>query len=145
MDNITALITGKDDKAACDKAREIASVSETSPVYYPYLEKFASLLTDEKSYVRSRAFILCCSQARWDKEGRIDKLLPSMLSLFHDPKPTVVRQCLNAIAGVAVFRPGLADEIRSEAKKINPDRYKDTMSPLIRSDIEKLLRLLDES
>ena len=70
MDNIIKELTDKDDKKAFALTKEIAAASESSAKYYPYLETFASLLNDKKSYIRTRAFILCCSQARWDEEGK---------------------------------------------------------------------------
>lgn len=144
MDEILKVLTEKDDKRAYAKTREIAAASELTPDYYAYLERFASLLGNGKSYIRTRAFILCCSQARWDREGRIERILPGMLALLHDEKPTVVRQCLNAIKELVVFLPELKERIRAEVLKIDPGSYKDSMAPLIQKDVDELLELLDE-
>lgn len=143
MSNIISLITDKNDKAACDSARAIAAESALSPDNYRYFEDFASLLTDSKSYIRTRAFILCCSQARWDNEGKIKKHLGSMLRLFHDEKPTVVRQSLNAIKEVVLYRPELCPEIKAELKNIDLTKYRDSMVPLIRKDIEEVLNMMN--
>lgn len=62
-------LTDRDDKAAYARTKEIAAASESSPEYYSRIEDFASLLNDKKTYIRTRGFILCCSQARWDNEG----------------------------------------------------------------------------
>lgn len=143
MEQILIDITDKDDKKAYAKTKEIAAASEFSPEYYPYLEVFASLLADKKSYIRIRAFILCCSQARWDDGGKIQILLPQMMTLFHDPKPTVVRQCLNAVKEVIVFRPELNCRIKEELVKIDPSKYKDSVAPLIQKDIKEVYELLE--
>lgn len=124
--------------------KEIAAESELSPEYYSCLEEFASLLNDKNSYVRTRAFILCCSQARWDEGGKLKKLLPALMALFHDTKPTVVRQCLKAAREIVVFRPELAGSIRQELDRMNLSVYKGSMLPLIQSDIAGLIKLIQE-
>jgi len=144
MNGITAFLTEKDDKAAYEFTKQVAATSEFSPEYYEHLDEFASLLDNEKSYVRTRAFILCCSQSRWDGEGRIEKILPKMLPLLNDPKPTVVRQCLNAIQEVVVFRPELRSMIRKGISEIEISKYKDSVFPLIQKDIAAVAQLLDE-
>ena len=143
MKDIIKEITQSDDKAAYTKTKEIAAASERSREYYSYLDDFASLLNNEKSYIRTRAFILCCSQARWD-DGKIKSILPSMFELFNDSKPTVVRQCLSAIREVVVYCPELCPQILESIKNIDLKRYKDSIVPLIKKDIESLIELISE-
>ena len=134
----------RDDDKAYAKAKEVAAESELSDKYYSYLKDFASLLNSQKSYIRTRAFILCCSQARWDNSGVIKEILPHMLQLLHDEKPTVVKQCLNAISEIIVFRTELAEEIGNELSKIDLGNYKESMSHLIEKDIMNLHHLIAE-
>lgn len=145
MEDLIRLLTEKDDKEAFANTKQIAFDSEFSDKYYASLDTFASLLTDKKSYIRTRAFILCCSQAKWDKEGKIRDLLPKMFPLLHDEKPTVVRQCLNALQEVATFRPELRMFIENELETIDLSKYKDSMSPLIEKDIISLKKLMEET
>lgn len=142
MEDIISMLTDKDDKAAYENTKRIAAESEFSDKYYSCLPVFASLLTDRKSYIRTRAFILCCSQARWDTEGKLLQILPQMLLLLHDEKPTVVRQCLNALQELAAFRPELNESIYAELEKIDLSKYKDSMTPLIEKDIRELLEVM---
>lgn len=143
MKDVIKEITQKDDSVAYAKTKEIVSASEFSRDYYPYLDDFALLLNNEKSYIRTRAFILCCSQARWD-DGKIKNILPSMVKLLNDPKPTVVRQCLNAIKEVVVYCPELCRNILESLEKIDLTKYKESMTPLIKKDIESLTELINE-
>ena len=142
--NITSLITDADDKTAYENTKKIANESEFTDKYYKNLAEFAALLDNKKSYIRTRALILCCSQARWDNDGIIAKYLPQMLKLIHDEKPTVVRQSLNALKEVVVFRPELNEIIEYELSKIDVSGYKDSMIPLIKKDIAELRELIDE-
>ena len=144
MDTIISELTDKDDQKAYARTREIAAASEFSPEYYSCLDSFASLLNDRKTYIRTRAFILCCSQARWDNEGKLKQLLPSLMALFHDTKPTVVRQCLAAAKEIVVFRPELGEAINAELEQMELSRYKDSMADLIRADMDELRGLIAE-
>ena len=142
--NTTSLITDPDDKTAYENTKKIASESGISDKYYNNLAEFAALLDHKKSYIRTRAMILCCSQARWDTDDRLSVYLPQMLKLLHDEKPTVVRQSLNALKEVVVFRPELSETIEYELVKTDVSAYKDSMLPLIKKDISELMELIKE-
>lgn len=141
MDDILQIVTDKDDKKAYEKVKEILAKSKSCNEFYQYLEAFASLLENEKSYIRTRGFLLLISQAKWDKDNKIEKFLPSLVLLLHDSKPTVVRQCLNAIKGLAIYKPNLFNTIKKEVKNIDLSKYNESMSPLIAKDIEDVLNL----
>jgi len=96
MSDIIDLLQDRDDKKAYALAKEIAARSAESDEYYAYFDKFIGLLSSERAYVRTRGFYLACSQARWDKYGKLAGAMNSMLALLHDEKPTVVRQCIAA-------------------------------------------------
>lgn len=130
-------------KKAYALAKEIAAKSAASNEYYSYFDKFVGLLSSESSYVRTRGFYLAYSQARWDKCGKLAGAMNSMLALLHDEKPTVVRQCLDALHEVALYRPELCDTIKAEVERIDLSKYKDSMSPLIKKDIHDLLKVME--
>jgi len=67
-----------------------------------------------------------------------------MTKLFGDDKPTIVRQCLNAVKEIAVYRPELHEAIKNEIKKIDISVYKESMSLLIKKDIDSVLDLIAE-
>ena len=141
-----ALIYGlqsKDDKKAYALSKEIGAKSAASDEYYAYFEDFAGLLDVKSSYVRTRGFVLCCAQARWDSENRLQRTFPKMFVLLHDDKPTVVRQCLGALHEVALYRPELCGAIKEELERIDLSKYKDSMAPLIQKDMNELLKMLD--
>lgn len=144
MDIISEL-TDKNDEKAYALTKKIAEESKQSNKYYCYLDDFASLLSDSKSYVRTRAFISCCSQAKWDTDNRLKTLLPVMLKLFHDSKPTVVRQCLNAVRELVIHKPELKETVNDELDRINLSDYKESMSKLIDTDVKELRKLIEET
>lgn len=134
----------RDNRKAYAFSKEIAVQSAFFDGYYGSFEDFAGLLTARSSYVRMRGFTLCCAQARWDTEGKLQKALPVMTALLFDEKPTVVRQCLAALHEVVLFRPELSGEISKAVQKIDLKRYKDSMVPLIRKDMDALLAVTGE-
>lgn len=144
LNSVLDLLQEKDDDVAYAATKRIAAESESSDKFYKYIPEFAKLLGHKKSYVRIRALILCCSQARWDNAGIIAKYLPQILPLIHDEKPTVVRQSLNALKEVVEFRPELCEMIEYELGKIDISGYKDSMIPLIKKDIAELRELIEE-
>ena len=139
------MLLNDNDEIAYKTTKEIAAESEFSDTYYKYIPEFVEFLNHKKSYVRIRALILCCSQARWDNEGIIAKYLPQMLQLIRDEKPTVVRQSLNALQEVVVFRPELCEAILVELEKMEITKYKDSMIGLIQKDVEELKDLIQET
>ena len=80
--------------------------------------------------------------AKWDNDGKILGALDVMLSLLHDEKPTVVRRCLGALHQVVLYRPELWDDIRIAVETIDLSKYKYSMSPLIKKDMDELLKML---
>lgn len=136
---LLAALTDKDDRIAYAAAQEILSASETSDEFSPYLDEFAARLKDRSSFVRTRAFLLCCGLSKWDRESRIREILPQMLALLQDPKPTVVRQCLSALPGVSAAQPELRSRIRREVESIDLSGYRDSMIPLLQKDIQMFL------
>lgn len=133
----------KDDKKAYAFARKIDAASAASDEYYPYFEDFLGLTGRRNSFVRTRGFILCCAQARWDSQGKLQEALPVLMRLLHDAKPTVVRQCLAALHEVALYRPELCEPILAEVKSIDLSEYKDSIAPLIKKDIDELMKVLE--
>ena len=142
MNDIIVRLKDKNDKAAYEYAKQIGSESAESDKYLDMISEFATLLTDKSSYVRTRGFCLICNQARWACDGQIEAVFDRMCALLSDEKPTVVRQCLAALHEVALYRPEMADKISLAVSKIDPYKYKDSMSPLIEKDKTELLKAL---
>ena len=130
----------KDDKKAYEYAKKIGIESTKSNKYLDMIPDFASMLQDKSSLVRTRFFILICNQARWADDDQFEDVFKQMKILLNDPKPTVVRQCLNALHEVALFRPKMCNAIRKTVSKIDLSIYKDSMKPLIKKDIDELLK-----
>lgn len=144
MEEILRKLTDRDDKTAYEFAKQLSVESVGSDRYLSMIPMFAELLQDKNSYVRTRAFILICNQARWANDGQLVAVFDQMCLLLNDPKPTVVRQCLSALREVVLFRPELSDKIENALTEIDISKYKDSMSSLILKDVDELRNLLLE-
>ena len=139
MNDIICKLKDKDEKKAYEFAKRIGSESAETDKYVSLIPELTVMLTDKSSYVRARAFMLICNQSRWADNGQIEAVFSQMKELLYDSKPTVVRQCLGALREVALYRKEMAESISEAVGKIDLNAYKDSMSPLIKKDIDALL------
>lgn len=143
MDYIIERLRDKDEKTAYEFAKRIGIESAESDKYVDMIPAFSEMLDDKNSYVRTRAFMLICNQAKWADNGQIEVVFAQMKALLYDVKPTVVRQCLGALHEVILYRPEMIELIREAVNNIDLSIYKDSMSPLIKKDMDVLLRAID--
>lgn len=108
--------------------------------YYSCFEDFLRMIGGKTSFTRMRGFGLCASLAKWDRENKIDGHLDEMLIVLEDEKPSTVRVALGWISDLLTYKPYLAAAIQKNLGRIDCGKYKDTMAPLIKKDVEKLLK-----
>ncbi|MGN1165496.1 MAG: hypothetical protein ACI4S2_03590 [Lachnospiraceae bacterium] len=142
MDIITGLQNKKDTEAH-QLLLQLEKRSAESNTLYEYFEDFIKLLNNKSFFVRTRGFRLACAQAQWDVENKIDKNLAIMLLMLDDEKPTAVRQCLTALHTVIFYKPELCKKIVAKLDMMDLSKYKDSMSPLIKKDMEELRKMVD--
>ena len=112
--------------------------------YYSCFEDFLRMIGGKTSFTRMRGFGLCASLAKWDRENKIDAHLNEMLVVLEDEKPSTVRVALGWIGDMLRYKPYLAELIQKNLGRIDCGKYKDTMAPLIKKDVEKLLEQLGD-
>lgn len=135
----------KNNNTAYAKLNEMVAESAISNRYYDFLEQFASLLSHEKSLVRTRGFLLLCSQARWDKLNKLEAILPQMIPVMNDEKGTTARPCLAAIKDLISFKPDLGPTIKTGLEGYDLSKYSDSMAPLIWKDVQAVIDLIMSS
>lgn len=134
-------LTDKNEMAAYEYCKQVVVESAQSDEHFNLIDGLVSLLTDKNSYVRTRGFGLICAQARWDKEGKIKSVWKKMIPLLNDPKSTVVRQCLSSFHEVVLYLPEMTDDLVMAINGIDLSKYKNSMSPLIKKDVDALLKI----
>lgn len=135
-------LTDKDEKAAFEYSRIIGAESAESDKYLCMISDFADMMNSKNSYVRTRGFGLICAQSRWADKGQIEDVFERMAVILCDPKPITVRQCLSALHEVVLYRPELTNRIFKAVNAIDLSKYKDSMTPLIKKDIDELLKII---
>lgn len=140
--DIIAGLRNKNDKEAYRLLLQLEEKSAESNELYSFFEDFLELLKSESSFVRTRGFRLSCAQAQWDTEDKIEKNLDVLLMMLDDEKPTAVRQCLAALHIVVLFKPDLNEKIENKLNAMDLSKYKDSMSPLIKKDMEELRKMM---
>ena len=142
MQDIIVKLTAKDDKYACAIADKIISESQDTDEWYEYFDAFASLLNHPKSLVRNRVLHILAVNAQWDDENRFDTIIDDFLAHITDEKPITARQCIKALAQVGQSKPEYIQRITEALREADLSKYKDSMRPLIKKDIEVTNRTL---
>lgn len=123
---------------------QLQEKSRHSAAVYAYFDRFAAMIDSDSAYVRTRGLLLIAANARWDAACKIDAILDAYLAHITDVKPTVSRQLIAVLPGLAQAKPELAGEIRQALVRANPGRYRASMAPLVQRDIAKALSQMAE-
>ena len=140
MNNVVKAIQDKDDKKAYALFKEVRARSAASDEYFWW--NFGAI--EYKKFIckdKGICFMLRPSEMGWRRETT--KSTPNHACLVYDDKPIVVRQCLAALHEVVLYRSELREAIKAELGAIDFSRHKESMSPLIKKDVEELLNLID--
>lgn len=132
------ILYDKDTKENYKKFLQILENADVSNELYDYYDDIECMLTNEKSYIRVRGFMLICNLCKWDLLNKICANIDNILRILDDEKPIVVRMALSKIH-LLINKEELKEKIIRKLKNIDCNKYKDSMSPLIKKDIEKIL------
>lgn len=136
---LVARLDSAEDKIRYPAFLVLRARSEIKSDVYPFWTVFEEKLTSENSYQRSIGAMLTAVNARHDKNGRMNHLLPGYLALLNDPKPITVRQCVQALPEILQAQPWLAEEILKALLQVDVLQYKETMRKLILTDFLEVL------
>jgi hypothetical protein len=137
------LLYDKDSTVTYANLLELEEISEYENMLYPYLSEFVSMLKSEKYSIRVRGFRLLCKQAKWDVDDKINEVITEILFALDDEKPTAVRQALQYLTYIVMYKKELIGIIKEAALSIDCSRFKDTIRPLIEKDIQTLIKVMD--
>ena len=89
-----------------------------------------------------RGFKIICKFSKWDKDNKINNIIDSLLQVLDDEKPTIVRLCLSSLNNLLLYKIDLSEKVENKLKNMNLLKYKDSMQPLIKKDIDCILKQL---
>lgn len=132
----------KDNNIAYKTLLELETMAIETKESYNYFNEFLEMLNNEKTFIRVRGFRLICSIAKWDNENKINKNIDIILSELEDEKGVSVRQCLEKINLILVYKTELTDIIENKLKGLDLSKYKESMQSLIKKDVDYILEHL---
>ncbi|WP_291579732.1 SufBD protein [Clostridium sp. UBA6640] len=130
----------KDNKIAYQALQMLETESEKSNTVYKFFDKFAEMIENSNSYIRTRGIILISVNAKWDTENKIDEIIDDYLKHILDEKPITARQCIKALPSIARYKSGLVEYIREALMKADVAIYGDSMQKLVYKDISSSLK-----
>ena len=130
----------KDNKVAYNNLLYLELETTGSNEIYNYFDELLGMLKNEKSFVRVRAFRLICALAKWDIENKIEDNIDLILNELDDDTSTSVRQCLDKLNLLLIYKPELSNQVEKKLKQLNISKYKESMQSLIKRDIESILK-----
>lgn len=131
-----------DNKIAYKTLLELEMLTTESNALYDYFDRILQMISHEKTFIRVRGFRLICSLAKWDVENKINANIQFILQELEDSKGTSVRQCLEKINLLLLYKWELSDIVAKKLQNLNLSKYKDNMKSLIQKDIDGILENL---
>lgn len=141
-EEIFNIFYGKETWDIWRKFQEIESSIDESKLLYEFFDDIKKMLLDEKSYIKMRGFRIICKLSKWDNDNKINNIIDILLQVLDDEKPTIVRQCLSSLNNLLLYKIDLSEKVENKLKKLDLSKYKDTMKPLIKKDIDFILKQL---
>ncbi len=132
----------EDNNSAYKTLLELETITTESNELYNYFNEFLEMLNNEKTFIRVRGFRLICSLAKWDNENRINKNIDIILSELEDEKGVSVRQCLEKLNLILMYKIELTDIIENKIRNLDLSKYKESMQSLIKKDVDYILEHL---
>jgi Glu-tRNA(Gln) amidotransferase subunit E-like FAD-binding protein len=129
----------KDNEIAYKNLLDLEVICTESNELYNYFDDILKLLNDNNSFIRVRGFRLICYLAKWDKDNKINKNINLILNELDDNTSTSVRQSLQKLNLILLYKPELSSIIEEKLNKLDISKYKETMQSLIKKDITNLL------
>jgi len=132
----------EDNNSAYKTLLELETITTESNDLYNYFDEFLKMLNNDKTFIRVRGFRLICCLAKWDNENKINNNIDVILKEFEDEKGTSVRQCLEKLNLILMYKIELTDVIDNKVRNLDLSNYKESMQSLIKKDIDYILEHL---
>ena len=144
MEELIQNLYNPDNKIAYNTLIELEKLSEKSSHVYEYFDTFVEMLDNENSYIRTRGILLISSNAKWDSDNKINKIIDKFLLHIEDDKPITSRQCIKSLENIIEYKKELIPVIKKRLSEINYLKYADSMQSLIFKDVEKILEIISQ-
>lgn len=103
----------KDNNSAYKTLLDLEVITTESNELYSYFDLLLKMLNDKRTFIRVRGFRLICCLAKWDTENKINDNIDIILKELDDEKGTSVRQCLEKLNQILIYKIELTNIIAS--------------------------------
>ena len=107
----------EDNNSAYKTLLELETITTESNDLYNYFDEFLKMLNNDKTFIRVRGFRLICCLAKWDNENKINNNIDVILKELEDEKGTSVRQCLEKLNLILMYKIELTDVIDNKVTR----------------------------
>ena len=142
-EELLELLTSQDNSQAHRALKVLERISDESNCLYPRMDRFIEMERSGNSYIRTRGLVLMACNAKWDVDGKIDRIIDRYLEHVTDERPICARQCIKLLPLIAEAKPAFASKIVSALRDANVARYADSMRPLVQKDIRDSLLAIE--
>ena len=142
-EELLELLISRDNSQAYQALKELERVSAESNCLYPYMDKFIEMGCSGNSYIRTRGLVLIACNAKWDVDGKIDRMIDEYLEHVTDERPICARRCIKLLPLITESKPALASKIVFALRNVNIAHYADSMRSLIQKDIRDSLLAIE--
>lgn len=132
----------KDNNSVYKTLLDLEVITTESNELYSYFDLLLKMLNDKRTFIRVRGFRLICCLAKWDTKNKINDNIDIILKELDDEKGTSVRQCLEKLNQILIYKIELTDIIASKLRNLELSKYKESMQSLIKNDLEHILEYL---
>ncbi len=132
----------KDNNSAYKTLLDLEVITTESNELYSYFDLLLKMLNDKRTFIRVRGFRLICCLAKWDTKNKINDNIDIILKELDDEKGTSVRQCLEKLNQILIYKIELTDIIASKLRNLELSKYKESMQSLIKNYLEHILEYL---
>lgn len=144
LNETVELLFDKNNSVAYQALQILQKEAEVSNTLYCHMDRFADMLDNDNSYIRTRGLILIAYHAKWDVDHKIDEVIDRYLKHIADSKPITSRQCIKLLPMIAEHKPELREDIILALQKADTSIYADSMQPLVQRDIQTALNEIKE-
>lgn len=131
------------EKEANTSLKELEDVTTECILLYDYFEQILLMLSDDNNLIKLRGYTLICALAKWDKKHKIKDNIYQILTIFNIKDSIILRQCIQKTSLLLFHIPEVKEEIINKLKNIELQSFKENEIFLINSDINHLLREID--
>lgn len=128
-----------DNNIAYKSLLDLEIITTESNELYEYFDELLNMFSSNKTFVRVRGFRLICFLSKWDVEDKINNNIDFILTELEDDKGIAVRQCLEKINLILIYKPELSKVIEDKLLLIDLSKYKESMQILIKKDIDYII------